>query len=67
MDAAGNEAAQSLELTVENKLPEAKLNAPVGGAKVANATVTVDVAVPSDVGLVAARAAGDRGTRGVFG
>ncbi len=58
VDAAGNEAAQSLELTVESKLPEAKLNAPVEGAKVANATVTVDVAVPSDVGLVAARAAG---------
>ena len=58
VDAAGNEAAQSLELTVERKLPEARLNSPAEGAKVANATVIVDVAVPSDVGLVAARAAG---------
>jgi hypothetical protein len=43
---------------VERTLPEARLNSPAEGAKLANATVTVDVAVPQDVGLVAARAAG---------
>ena len=58
VDATGNEAAQSLELTVERTLPEARLNAPAEGAKVSSATVIVDVAVPQDVGLVAARAAG---------
>lgn len=58
VDASGNEAAQSLEVTVERALPEARLIAPADGASVSNGTVTVDVAVPQDVGLVAARAAG---------
>jgi hypothetical protein len=57
-DASGNEASQSVDLTVERDLPTAKLNAPAGNATVVGGIVTVDVAVPSDVGLVAARAAG---------
>lgn len=57
-DASGNEAAQSLQLTVERPLPEARLLAPADGAAIAKGVVAVDVSVPSDVGLVAARAAG---------
>ncbi|PKN40778.1 MAG: hypothetical protein CVU60_13940 [Deltaproteobacteria bacterium HGW-Deltaproteobacteria-18] len=57
-DASGNEAAQSLALTVERSLPEAKLLAPADGAAIAKGVVAVDVSVPPDVGLVAARAAG---------
>jgi hypothetical protein len=57
-DASGNEAAQSLTLTVERPLPEARLLAPADGAAIAKGVAVVDVAVPPDVGLVAARAAG---------
>jgi len=57
-DASGNEAAQSLQLTVERPQPEARLLAPADGAAIAKGVVAVDVSVPPDVGLVAARAAG---------
>lgn len=58
VDAAGNEANQSLQVTVERPLPEAKLLTPTEGARFDSALLKVDVAVPPDVGLVAARTAG---------
>lgn len=58
VDASGNEATASLQLAVERPLPEAKLIAPAEGARFDSALVKVDVAVPADVGLVAARTAG---------
>lgn len=58
VDAAGNEATASADIRVERPLPEAKLLAPIDGARFDIAMLTVDVAVPADVGLVAARTAG---------
>lgn len=58
VDATGNEASASLQLSVDRPLPEAKLIAPAEGARLDSPRVQVDVAVPADVGLVAARTAG---------
>lgn len=57
-DAAGNEASVAHRLRVARPLPEARILAPADGATLSTPAVTVDIAVPSDVGLVAARSAG---------
>ena len=58
VDGAGNENQIALPLEVRRALPQAQLLAPAAGARTANPVVVVEVAVPPDVGLAAARVSG---------